>query len=652
MNKMEQLLTKFSAEAKHWFFEEPEKRYNLANTQYQFFKQFFTKENLQNASWEQLQQIGEHLHTLRNLSIAQKNAFGNPNHELSYYKQQFNNLLDTNIPIEQRINNFKISYFGESSLGELLGYIFPEEFAIYNQRSLDALNVLNISIKSTRGENFATKFINFNKTLEPLRTAYNQIVGKQTDLPINLELDQFLSWVEETQNNISDFPTFWAVGSYWESDKGEQQKRFLEESIWEDGYGANGNDKDAKQLNSVSVGDFLVLKSSATIGPGHKTPITIIKNIGIVEKKNNWWSFKVKWLNIANLPYKIEGKVLWNTIASIKDIAILDILRNLVDNKWDGSLIKASNSKFPLNQILFGPPGTGKTYHTITKAVEIIEGRISENYEIDKKHFDELRESGQIQFITFHQNYSYEDFMLGIRPILNGSQIAYELHEGPFKKIADKARKDPENNYVLIIDEINRGNISKIFGELITLIEDDKREGNEHSLSMPLMYQKDNEEDFSVPKNLYIIGTMNTADKSIALVDIALRRRFVFEEMMPKPELIPAKVESFNLQQWFQQINNKITQLIDKDHQIGHSYFMKVKTTKDLYQVFYHCIFPLLNEYCYGNPEKLQEIIPGFMEKDNDTLRVKNRLSLEDFLIALQSQQEPVNDENKIDTNA
>ena len=227
--------------------------------------------------------------------------------------------------------------------------------------------------------------------------------------------------------------------------------------------------------------------------------------------------------------------------------------------------------------------------------------------------------------------------MVGIRPDLQNGQISYKLYEGPFKQIANRARKDSNNNYVLIIDEINRGNISKIFGELITLIETDKRAGNKHTLSAPLLYQ---DKEFSVPNNLYIIGTMNTADKSIALVDIALRRRFVFEEMMPKAELLNP-IEEFNLPKWFSQLNQKITDLIDKDHQIGHSYFIGKTTKEELHHVFYQCILPLLNEYFYGESEKLSQVIPGFMENN----KLKSKLSIDDFMQALNPKEAPSNEQ-------
>ena len=625
MPSMIDLLKEFASNSKQWFYQEPEKRYELVKNNYQFFQSFFTKEKLENASWEELQQIGNHLHTLKTLPIARGNAFGRPNHELNYYRQQFINLLNNNIALQERINTFKLAYFGSNSLGELLGYLFPNKYAIFNQRSGAALEILNIPMEIKRGEDFSEKFINFNKALTPLRQAYAEIVTAQTDLPLNLEIDQFLSWVEEKKANIQPTePICWAVGADWGRDQGIQISRFLEKGIWEDGYGASGKETNKHLLESVEENNILVLKSSTTIGPGHQTPMTIIKNIGIVQSKNNWWSFNVKWMDLPTLPYKVEGKSFRKTIEKIKDTAFLDLIKRLIngDTKFLKSPI-VTTPHFPLNQILYGPPGTGKTYHTVIKALEIINNRPFTEQETTKEKYDNellpefnrLKKQGQIQFLTFHQNYSYEDFMVGIRPDLQNGQISYKLYEGPFKQIANRARKDSNNNYVLIIDEINRGNISKIFGELITLIETDKRAGNKHELSTPLLYHKDEENEFSVPNNLYLIGTMNTADKSIALVDIALRRRFVFEEMMPNADLLNP-VEGFDLPEWFTKLNQKITAELDRDHQIGHSYFIGVETIADLQRAFYQCILPLLKEYFYGNPEKLQEIIPGFTSEE------------------------------------
>ena len=164
----------------------------------------------------------------------------------------------------------------------------------------------------------------------------------------------------------------------------------------------------------------------------------------------------------------------------------------------------------------------------------------------------------------------------------------------------------PRNLFVLIIDEINRGNISKILGELITLLEEDKRAGNEEALEVTLPYSGDR---FSIPKNLYIIGTMNTADRSIAFLDTALRRRFNFMEMMPEPEKLEKNMEGINLQELLKAINANIIKVLDRDRQIGHSYLLKIKDMPDLASAFRHKICPLLEEYFYDRREKIKEVL-------------------------------------------
>lgn len=199
--------------------------------------------------------------------------------------------------------------------------------------------------------------------------------------------------------------------------------------------------------------------------------------------------------------------------------------------------------------------------------------------------------------------------------------------------------------HVLIIDEINRGNISKIFGELITLIEEDKRD----SLSVKLPYSQNS---FTVPKNLYIIGTMNTSDRSIASIDIALRRRFKFIEMMPKKELVADFGIGFA--DIFENINNKIKVLLDRDHQIGHSYFINTKYNDEngnndidtLKEIWFSEILPLLNEYFYCDWEKLQLIIPGFIKKSDIPDSLKNEC--EDTVYEFKTPYEIENFENAI----
>jgi hypothetical protein len=186
-------------------------------------------------------------------------------------------------------------------------------------------------------------------------------------------------------------------------------------------------------------------------------------------------------------------------------------------------------------------------------------------------------------------------------------------------------KKKDDQNYVLIIDEINRGNVSQIFGELITLIEDDKRQGRDEALEVILPYSKDK---FSVPQNLYIIGTMNTADRSVEALDAALRRRFSFTEMPPMPELIANEgrlkdyggmLENFNLPELLSVINRRIEKLLDKDHAIGHSYFMKVEKLRDLKFSFQHEIIPLLQEYFFGDYGKIGLVLGrGFVSIDSN----------------------------------
>jgi hypothetical protein len=229
------------------------------------------------------------------------------------------------------------------------------------------------------------------------------------------------------------------------------------------------------------------------------------------------------------------------------------------------------------------------------------------------------------EFITFHQSFSYEEFVEGIRPVVGDDPsegLRYTIEDGILKRMCARAAADPDHAYALFIDEINRGNISKIFGELITLIETDKR-GKSHFVQLP--YSKD---QFFVPENLHIIGTMNTADRSIALLDTALRRRFEFRELMPNAEVIVGSGvdgyipdgagDSINLRGLLNAMNKRIEYLYDRDHQIGHAYLTGVKSLADLEVTFRTKIVPLLQEYFYEDWSKVQMV---FRDVEGDERR-------------------------------
>lgn len=458
------------------------------------------------------------------------------------------------------------------------------------------------------------------------------------------------------------------------------------------------------------------------------------------DKENYWPSGNSTFWEVPEEEYEaFEDKILKENFGISLDELFRKANSIKVNEVSIGVTEKTMGKNISLNQILYGPPGTGKTYNTVIKALEFIDSsQIIKNkngvvdYKETLENFNQLKAAGQIQFVTFHQSYGYEEFVEGIKPIPVGKkgneteEMIYDVVDGVFKDIAKNAKLNQQNklnendgrkftlnassiniqasliqrgdsefylqpgskvrkattesfdrytypklrakflenakfeemeewfileteylfssksaassivlgrqsngesewkeifeispskhnrvvnkNYVLIIDEINRGNISKIFGELITLIEKSKRAGNENNeaMTITLPYSGD---QFSVPNNLYIIGTMNTADRSIALMDTALRRRFDFVEMMPKPHLLNPDVKGINLQELLKVINQRIEYLYDRDHTIGHAYFMDVDSLEKLNNVFANKIVPLLQEYFYDDWEKIRLVL-------------------------------------------
>lgn len=267
----------------------------------------------------------------------------------------------------------------------------------------------------------------------------------------------------------------------------------------------------------------------------------------------------------------------------------------------------------PVNLILYGPPGTGKTHRTVAEAVRLARGLADDDPLLSdlarrgelRAIFEELREQGQIGFVTFHQNYAYEDFVEGLRPrALPGGGFTLEPVAGVFRRMAEAAGAGAEE-HVLIIDEINRANISKVFGELITLIERDKRLGMAEGMRLTLPYSG---ESFGVPANLHIVGTMNTADRSIALLDTALRRRFEFRELLPRPDLLEP-MEGIDLSSFLRRLNDRIEWLFDREHQVGHAFFMGCASHGDVDRVMRTRVIPLLAEYFHEDWSKVAAVL-------------------------------------------
>ena len=383
------------------------------------------------------------------------------------------------------------------------------------------------------------------------------------------------------------------------------------------------------------------------------------------------------------------------------------------------------------NTILYGPPGTGKTYHTVEAAVKAAMPDLADVQDRSelKALYEKLVEAGRIRFVTFHQSFSYEEFVEGLRASSEDGEISYDIEPGIFKQVCEDAslgcttsdsplekaisqfietlqneeklelttlQGNPFNveygnekvlwaypqqtesarghrislrhvrelyegtlntpghypyvrgtlaylkehydlpdasavvmpstkeNYVLVIDEINRGNISKIFGELITLVEPSKRAGQPEALSVQLPYSK---KEFSVPSNLHIIGTMNTADRSLALMDTALRRRFDFQEMMPDSSLLKdVKVQGVDIRQLLEKMNQRIEYLYDREHTLGHAFFMPLKELEgdaqfeELQSIFRNKVIPLLEEYFFEDWEKIRLVL-GDNQYSNETLQ-------------------------------
>lgn len=791
----------------------------------------------------------------REETISAFNFLFNEEVDLKIRIQKFLELYDKKLPELQKIlPDKKIEYHSHNDLRAISLYLtlqYPEKYYLYKYGMVRAFcGKLQLpDIKKGEKDNLSTYFNIANQILDFIKddseflNVYKNFTNqeaKYTDESLHLLVQDFIYTIA---NHFNDNKKYWRIGtsdgdgnsfidymldgeyvaigwnnigdldSYNLKNKQDLIKIIDNKSIW---FSTNN----VKYRKSGEIFDFY---STANNGD-----VVLLMNgnsvsaIGEIEENYDYDSTlpfahfrKVKWLkkDIKNF-YLADGTQ--TTFYQLTKSETLRKINEIISDKSNNAYTEKTDSmnfQYPLNQILYGSPGTGKTYNTKELAVNIILGKKDRNREEILKLYNELQEKRQIYFTTFHQSMSYEDFIEGIKPDNSDGEITYEVKDGIFKQICNEAKYQPgitfeeaykkilvdiNNNdgyiqlktktnkvfhvginkngnlklytnekldkpqgvltkdnlvkqingehvfegwesyfngvldelkkngfssttideakkYVLIIDEINRGNISSIFGELITLIEEDKRKGNKEEIEVVLPYSNDK---FSVPNNIYIIGTMNTADRSVEALDTALRRRFSFAEMKSKPELLqshfilynqlwkynssdwhdenwvsaeknykelfglsnewdiddgkfwntftregynlykhsellrPYILNYFDLAKMLETINKRIELLIDKDHQIGHSYFINIESVNDLKEIFMNKVIPLLEEYFFGDFGKIGLVLgnefiqkiddkykiqfANFDHEDNQTLREKpiyNFTSFEDWTL-------------------
>ena len=521
-----------------------------------------------------------------------------------------------------------------------------------------------LSLDSTMRDHLSIKLPKQGLSFQYYRATLEQVKkGAKQDLP-HLSHAAWIAvkqGVKPDTHIVSTLPKtdidYWLVGAYWGSDEPpDQTERFLGEGIWENGY----EDRYLDLVKSMKVGDKIAIKSTTTQkndlpfdSLGHTASLLLVKATGtVVSNSGDGQRVEVEWDPAPSAPrawYFYTGRsTVWRLR---KDNEFAQHLIKFafgnqsqdygffINKWWDKpedakpSLIEIGESAAPYavadliadrvfltvpeidtilrrlkskkNLLLQGAPGVGKTFIAKRLAYALMEAK----------------DDSRITMVQFHPSFSYEDMVRGYRP--TGATGKFDLVDGPFLQLRQKAEDDPDKDFVLIVDEINRGNISQVFGELIMLLEADKR--NKENCVVPL-YRRSDDETLHVPPNLYVIGTMNIADRSLALVDYALRRRFAFVTLTPRydhpmyREWLEERGMNPNLSQLIIDRMTALNQQISDDPQlgeafrIGHSFFCPTgKDFSTLDEQWYREIVeteikPLLGEYWQDDTAKAKSV--------------------------------------------